>query len=101
MKRRDFLQTTAMGCALAIIKPTFTLAIERREPEISFTPSVFELDEMSITDLQQGMQSGKYSARSLVEKYLDRINEIDKKGPALNSVIEINPDAETIADGTR
>src|SRR6201991_3659015 len=43
------------------------------------------------------MQSGKYSSRSLVEKYVDRINDIDKKGPAINSVIEINPEAESIA----
>ena len=43
------------------------------------------------------MQSGKYSAKSLVEKYTDRINEIDKKGPTLKSVIELNPDAEEIA----
>jgi amidase len=47
--------------------------------------------------LQDGLKSGRYSSRSLVEKYLDRINEVDKKGPAINSVIELNPDAEGIA----
>jgi amidase len=52
---------------------------------------------MSITDLQQQMQSGKYSSRSLVEKYLHRIKEIDRDGPTVNSVIELNPDAESIA----
>ena len=44
------------------------------------------------------MQSGKYSARSIAEKYLERIEEIDKRGPAINSVIEINPEAIEIAD---
>jgi amidase len=57
----------------------------------------FELDEITIGDLQQGMVSGKFTARSIAEKYLGRIREIDKQGPVLNSVIEINPDALSIA----
>ncbi len=43
------------------------------------------------------MTSGRLSARSLAEAYLSRIDAIDKRGPALNSVIEINPDALDIA----
>jgi len=86
MKRRNFLQTTATALAVAATKPT-----------AAFTPPAFELEELTIADLQRGMQSGKYSARSLVEKYTDRVNEIDKKGPTLKSVIELNPDAEAIA----
>src|SRR5688500_13953788 len=87
MKRRNFLQTTAtVLAAVAVTKPT-----------AAFTPPAFELDELTIADLQRGMQSGKYSAKSLVEKYTDRINEIDRKGPTLKSVLELNPDAEAIA----
>src|SRR5262249_38179759 len=48
-------------------------------------------------DLQSAMTSGKYTAHSLVGKYLDRINDLDKRGPAINSVIEVNPDAVAIA----
>ena len=44
------------------------------------------------------MNSGKFTARSLVETYRSRIDEIDKQGPAVNAVIEFNPDAESIAD---
>jgi amidase len=44
------------------------------------------------------MKSGRFTARSLVKKYLDRIDEIDDKGPAIHSVIEINPDAISIAE---
>jgi amidase len=44
------------------------------------------------------MKSGQISARSLTQAYLDRINEVDKSGPAINSVIEINPDALSIAE---
>ncbi len=87
MKRRNFLQTTAAALAVAIAKPAS-----------SFTPPpAFELEELTIRELQQGLQSGKYTSRSLVGKYIDRVNEIDKEGPKLNSVIELNPDCEPIA----
>src|SRR5215207_3035123 len=86
MKRRDFLQATAATCAVAVANPASAL------------PAAFEFDELTISDLQQGLQPGKYSSRELVEKYSERISEIDKRGPALYSVIEMNPDAEKIAD---
>jgi amidase len=86
MKRRDFLHTTAAGCVLTLANPASALSAP-----------AFELDELTIADLQQALQSGKYSSRALVEKYTDRINDIDKKGPALRSIIELNPDAEAIA----
>ena len=91
MKRRQFLQTTAVTWAAAITNPVSALPVETP------TPPTFELEEVTIADLQQGLQSGKYNSRELVEKYSDRINEIDKKGPSLYSVIEMNPDAEKIA----
>jgi amidase len=58
----------------------------------------FELDEITIDDLQKAFQSGQHSSRSLTEKYLARIAEIDKAGPMVNAVIELNPDALQIAD---
>jgi amidase len=58
----------------------------------------FELDEISIADLQDGMKLGKYTAHSVAEKYLNRIQSLDKQGPAINSIIEMNPDALAIAD---
>ena len=58
----------------------------------------FELEEATIDDLQEGMKSGKYTARALTEKYLARIEAVDKSGPAVNSVIEVNPDAAEIAE---
>jgi amidase len=64
------------------------------------SPSIkpFEFDEINIADLQAQMRSGKCSARSIAETYLARIEEIDRRGPTLNSVIELNPDALEIAD---
>ena len=58
----------------------------------------FELNEISIAELQEGMKSGKFTARSLVEKYTARIDDVDKRGPAVNAIIELNPDALSIAD---
>jgi amidase len=58
----------------------------------------FDLDELSIAQLQERMQSGQDTARSLTEKYLSRIDAIDRIGPALRSVLEVNPDALAIAD---
>jgi amidase len=57
----------------------------------------FEFDEVTIVELQRRMTAGELSARRIAQAYLDRIEAIDRDGPALNSVIEINPDALEIA----
>ncbi len=57
----------------------------------------FELDETTIAALQQSMKSGKLTAHSITQKYLQRIEELDRRGPSLHSVIEVNPDALAIA----
>ena len=61
-------------------------------------PALFDLEEATIAGLQQRMQSGQDTSRSLVDKYLARIEAVDRSGPALHSVLEVNPDARTIAD---
>jgi amidase len=61
-------------------------------------PTEFELNELTVADLQEGMQSGRYSSRRLVDLYLQRISQIDTAGPRLRSVIEVNPDAQAMAD---
>jgi len=58
----------------------------------------FDLEEATVADLQRRMESGQDTARSLAEKYLARIDALDKAGPKLGSVIEVNPDALQIAD---
>jgi amidase len=110
--RRSFLKTTLIGSAVATLTPLYPALGAAREiasdkparcgehgpgfPAPDVKP--FELDETTIADLQEGMKSGKFTARSLVEKYSARIDEIDKHGPAVNSIIELNPDALSIAD---
>ncbi|HEX5082678.1 MAG TPA: amidase [Blastocatellia bacterium] len=98
MKRRDFIRIGMMsGVALATgcdrhPQPPVAGA-SNQNPAI--TP--FELDEKTIAELQEAMKSGGLTARTIAEKYLSRIAAIDKQGPRLNSVIELNPDALAIA----
>jgi amidase len=61
-------------------------------------PAPFPLEEATAAQLQEMMTSGRYSARQIADLYLHRIEEIDRRGPTLRSVIEMNPDALTIAD---
>jgi len=56
------------------------------------------MEEMTILELQEKMRSGEYSVRTITEMYLERIEEIDRQGPKLNAIIELNPDALEIAD---
>jgi amidase len=97
--RRKFLKNTATAGAAAAITPALAAARAiPREPFVANAEvSPFELDEITVSELQDGMRSGKFTAQSLVEKYSERIHEIDKNGPAVNSVIELNPDASSIA----
>ncbi|MEO6902029.1 MAG: amidase [Bacteroidia bacterium] len=59
--------------------------------------AAINLEEITITDLQNGYKQGNYTITNVVQNYLNRIKELDKNGPALNSVIEVNPDALKIA----
>ncbi len=56
------------------------------------------LFEQSVADLRAAMERGSLTSRALVDRYLTRIDAMDKRGPAVNAVIELNPDARTIAD---
>src|ERR1700674_4217936 len=112
--RRGFLRTTLIGGAAAISPALYPALAAARSNAQGETPAPrpaqaaqpapasevksFDLDEITISDLQDGMKSGRFTARSLVEKYSSRILEIDKNGPAINSVLEMNPDALSIAD---
>lgn len=56
------------------------------------------IEELTIPQLQQGYKEHKYSVKEIVKVYLDRIDQIDRKGPGLNSIILVNPDALQIAE---
>ncbi len=104
MDRRDFVRLGAIVGALAVRgKPLAGQVLVRdRAMEAAGSPRFavppFELEETTIADLQAAMAAGRMTARSITQLYLDRIAELDRKGPTLRHVIEINPDALTIAD---
>ena len=96
INRRRFLQAGVMGGIGVAVSPALGAETQGVVPNPA-TVAEFELDEVTIGKLQEGMESGKYTATSLTQKYLNRIHAIDKQGPAINAVIEVNPDALEIA----
>jgi amidase len=97
--RRTFLRAgVATAVATAAVPALGAARADDQSENPNIIPREFELDELTIDDLQQALQSGKYSSRSLTEKYLARIQDIDKAGPRINSVIEVNPEALEIAE---
>ncbi len=97
MKRREFVGATIAGGLAASPKSGRTPATAAARPDTAVRQA-FELDETTIAALQDGMQAGRYSARRITELYLDRIEAVDRRGPRVNSVIEVNPDALAIAE---
>jgi len=97
MQRRKFLKnTSAAGFTIASV---FNMGAANGQTKFDKNNADnFELNETTIDALQQAMQSGKYTARKITELYLKRIEAVDKNGPKLNAVIELNPDALSIAD---
>ena len=100
MNRRAFLKTTAAGgagltanlaCAPPASEPPSDAGAQGEIPP-------FEFDEVTADDLQGMMESGEHTARSITEAYLGRLEAMDRQGPELCSMIEINPDALAIAD---
>src|SRR5262245_39294569 len=86
-----------MAATVACSTPQSPTPSSQQLPASSSTS--FDLEEATIADLQKRMQTGQDTSRSIVQKYLARIEAIDRNGPALHSVIETNPEALTIADG--
>ncbi len=106
MKRRNFLKNTLIGSWMipAITVSSCTQATEdatsgeanNLSDALSSNDS-FELNEVSVKMLQQKMESGEFTAEQITQLYLDRIEAIDKNGPKLNAVLEVNPEALSIA----
>ncbi|HEV7927584.1 MAG TPA: amidase [Verrucomicrobiae bacterium] len=97
MNRRDFLKTGVAGSAAALaISATVAVAAEPTAQQI-FHVSSSEWDEATVSQMRSALLSGRLTAAALTRHYLRRIRDLDRRGPKLNSVIEINPDAVSIA----
>jgi amidase len=104
MNRRNFLKNGSLtGFTLSSLAlESFVSPVKDKNSNPDFSHQLatgeFALLEITIDELQQKMNTGEYSSTSITKMYLKRIAEIDKKGPALNAVIELNPDALAMAE---
>jgi amidase len=96
------VDTVIRLAAAALVAVSLTLSAadnpNRATKPMPKAKPAFDVVEASIADLQAAMSSGKITSRELVALYLARIKAIDKAGPKINSVIEVNPDALAIAE---
>ncbi len=103
MQRRSFLKASSVAglAATTLVSTSCNLFSSKKKEQEANNDTVedkFELNEVTVDMLQQKMQNKEYTSRSITELYLKRIEAIDKAGPKLNAVIELNPDALSIAD---
>ncbi len=101
MRRRQFLHRSLLSSSTLLLPSLYACQPEEKDRTTTESPTgseKFPLEEATIEELQAGMESGEYTARSIAEAYLERIEAIDQNGPTLRSVLEVNPDALSIAD---
>ncbi|KAF1714739.1 amidase [Pseudoxanthomonas sangjuensis] len=95
--RRSILTSATLLLALGACRPETPAPPQagpiQAPPAAESAPTDFIFAELDIADLQERMQRGELDSRTLTQAYLDRIAAIDKAGPHLNAVIELNPDA--------
>jgi amidase len=102
--RRSFLQTAALSGTAALTPALSSARVlsATTKDSAAYEAKPSELDEITLSELQDGQKSGKFTARLLTEKYWVRVSDLDMRTdngrPVLNSVIEMNPDALSIAD---
>ena len=98
LSRREFVALAATGVAAAGSPAAAAAAPRDGATAAPFqAPREDALFEKTAADLSAMMQRGELTSRALVERYLQRIAAMDKQGPAINAVIELNPDAPAIA----
>src|SRR4051794_40366455 len=95
MNRREILQYAAFTGAYSMVSNKVVNA--EAPPVPASSPASFQLEEATLRDLAAAMQAGSLTSQLLTRQYLDRIDAVDKAGPELRAVIEINPDAMEIA----
>jgi amidase len=97
MKRRNFFKTAVLGGGTLALAPLNSCVQPATKAESSVNYADFELNELTISQLQEQMSSGKMTSEEITRKYLERIELINNNGPELLAIIEINPEAIKIA----
>jgi len=92
------MRSPTRGAEIPLLAAALVVAVATTLASPQNAPSTrFALEEATVADLQQRMASGSTSSRALVEQYLARIEAVDRRGPQLRSIIEVNPDAIAFA----
>src|SRR5882672_8525767 len=94
MQRRTFIRNTSIT---AMMLPWALDACTTKNTQQASAGAEINLDELTVADLQGKMKSGELTSKTITEFYLKRIDQFDKNGATINSVIELNPEALTIA----
>ena len=95
LSRRGFVGSAAMLVAATTVPlTTLRAGTGARREDVSAPPDV---EEKSLDDLRVAMQRGEYTSQAITQRYLDRIEAMDRTGPMLRHVLETNPDALAIA----
>jgi amidase len=98
VSRRAFIQLSSLaGAALTGLGTAPPVNAQEEGPDDTNRAVTDELNEVTIAELQAAMAAGRLTALDLVNIYLRRINALDSRGPKVNSILEINPDARAIA----
>jgi amidase len=101
MRRRTSAIATAVLVVCCLTAGVWRIDISDRGPQahaFQSTAEGFDLEDVTIQALLDDQQSGRRTARQIAGQYLARIQALDRAGPMLQSVIEINPDALAIAE---
>jgi amidase len=91
VNRRNFIQLGTIAASGVLIEEDVMAADAKKS-------NTLDVVEASVAQLREAMSAGTISGKKLTELYLARIKAIDKSGPKLNAVIELNPDALAIAE---
>lgn len=98
LSRRGFIRGAALGGLAAAAAPGRLMRAADAPRGPTAQAASFELEEMTIAEMARWLDAGRFSARYLVRRYIERIESLDRAGPSTGNVLEINPDALEIAD---
>jgi amidase len=95
MKTRQALASPLVPVLTAVVIAVMAGCATTPPPSIA---PAFPLEEITVNELREGMESGRLTARGIVDAYLARIEMLDRSGPELRAILEINPEARATAD---
>ena len=97
MKNTNYLHVLTKAILIICLFLYISCRPQSKDARVTESES-FRFLEKDLTQIQQGYKDGSYTIKEVVQAYLDRIDEIDKSGPTLNSIIQVNPEAIQIAE---